>query len=174
MLKAQNPSLERCVRGLPFLAISIFSKHEQTVLFFAGSEALGWVEQRDAAPHPCGGAAGCCVRRAPHRCRGMERGMAKGALVPGWNCWFPVAGSLCADPRAEQGIAELLAWSTGKPKTRASFRLGHIIQIYFVLAVTVPLLPRGEVAITPRRYQHGRQRLCKCRLPFLVATCRES
>lgn len=58
MLKAQNPSSERCVQGLSFLAISIFNKHEQTVLFFAGSEALGWVEQQDAVLHPCGGGSG--------------------------------------------------------------------------------------------------------------------
>lgn len=71
------------------------------MLFFAGSEALGWVEQWDAAS--VRGAAGCCIQRAPHRCKGMERGVAKGALIPGWNYWFPVVGSLCADPGESAG-----------------------------------------------------------------------
>lgn len=36
------------------------------------------------------------------------------------------------------------------PKAQALFGPGHVIQMYFVLAGMVPLLPRGEAVITPR------------------------
>lgn len=92
--KAQDPRSEGCDQGLPFCAISLFNKHGRAVLFLAGSEALGWGEQRDL----CCSSVGCWIRRALRRSKGVEREMAKGTLIPGWSSGFQLWGAFVVTP----------------------------------------------------------------------------
>lgn len=70
------------------------------MLFLAGGEAPGWGEQRDWCCSSMGGVLdpkGSALEQ-----RGGERDGKENA-DPWLQFWFPVTGSLCADPRGSMG-----------------------------------------------------------------------
>lgn len=62
----------------------------------------GWSSGMLGCSGTCGG-GGMLYPKGSKPVPRVEAGMAKGALILSWNCWFPAVGSLCTDPRERVG-----------------------------------------------------------------------